>query len=298
MKEVFTMWRHTNMIVLVALSAAMYAALLIPFQSIPIIPGHVSLRVADILPVAFGMLFGPAGAWGVAIGNLIGDFFGTLSPGAIGGFVAGFMNAFLSYKLWNALSPLRDMGLKLNSGPRMLRYQVSQLIRQCGITVVLTFWVALTLGLAPAEFYFVAVLIPGAITAGLITPVILRIIYPRIRKWGLLWTDIMEPEEVSAGRFRKVGFALTTVGALGGVASLIIAMFVLGIPSGDIVVRLLPIPFLVLLFGGSVLMGGREQVMAMEQEREDDMNARRRRSKRAGFPPPDDLPNESASTTS
>jgi hypothetical protein len=43
MREMFTMWRHTNMVVLTALSAAIYAALLIPFQSIPIM-GHGGRR--------------------------------------------------------------------------------------------------------------------------------------------------------------------------------------------------------------------------------------------------------------
>src|ERR687885_1826537 len=85
MKEVFTMWRHTQMVVLVALSAAIYAAVLIPFKGFPIIPGAVELRPANVFPVVFGLLFGPAGAWGAAIGNLIGDFFGTLSPGSIVG---------------------------------------------------------------------------------------------------------------------------------------------------------------------------------------------------------------------
>ena len=41
MKEVFTMWRHTQMVVLVALSAAIYAAVLIPFKGFPIIPGYI-----------------------------------------------------------------------------------------------------------------------------------------------------------------------------------------------------------------------------------------------------------------
>ena len=35
MKEVITMWRHTQMVVLVALSAAIYAAVLIPFKGFP-----------------------------------------------------------------------------------------------------------------------------------------------------------------------------------------------------------------------------------------------------------------------
>ena len=35
MREVFTMWRHTKMVVLVALTAGVYAAILIPFKVIP-----------------------------------------------------------------------------------------------------------------------------------------------------------------------------------------------------------------------------------------------------------------------
>ena len=102
MKEVFTMWRHTQLVVLVALSAAIYAAVLIPFKGFPIVPGYIELRPANAFPVVFGLLFGPAGAWGAAIGNLIGDFFGTLTLGSVGGFVGNFFLAYLPYKMWGA----------------------------------------------------------------------------------------------------------------------------------------------------------------------------------------------------
>ena len=69
MKEIFTMWRHTQLVVLVALSAAIYAAVLIPFKGFPIVPGYIELRPANVFPIVFGLLFGPAGAWGAAIGN-------------------------------------------------------------------------------------------------------------------------------------------------------------------------------------------------------------------------------------
>src|ERR671917_1973587 len=105
MKEVFTMWRHTQMVVLVALSAAIYAAVLIPFKGFPIIPGAVELRPANVFPFVFGLLFGPAGAWGSAIGNLIADFFGTLTPGSIGGFWGKFFFGLLAYKLWRGFFP-------------------------------------------------------------------------------------------------------------------------------------------------------------------------------------------------
>src|SRR4030065_1816226 len=91
MREVVTMWRHTKMVVLVALTAAVYAAILIPLKGIPLIPGFTELRPANAVPVVFSLLFGPAGAWGSAFGNLIGDFFGALGPGSIGGVGGGLV---------------------------------------------------------------------------------------------------------------------------------------------------------------------------------------------------------------
>ncbi len=76
MKEIFTMWKNTRMVVLVSVSAAVYAAVLIPFKVATIIPGFTEIRPAMVLPIIFSFLFGPAGAWGAAFGNLIGDFFG------------------------------------------------------------------------------------------------------------------------------------------------------------------------------------------------------------------------------
>jgi len=85
MKAAFTMWKNSRMIILVAVCAAIYGAALIAFKTaIPFIPGITELRVGQIFPVAFGLLFGPAGAWGTAFGNFIGDLFGgTLGPGSI-----------------------------------------------------------------------------------------------------------------------------------------------------------------------------------------------------------------------
>src|SRR3712207_9419245 len=94
MKEVFTMWRHTQMVVLVALTAAIYAATLIPTQFLPIIPGFTNLRPANVFPFVFGLLFGPAGAWGPTIGNLIKASSGTLGLGGSAGFCGKFFPGF------------------------------------------------------------------------------------------------------------------------------------------------------------------------------------------------------------
>ena len=63
------MWRSTRMVVLTAVSAALYASILIPFKVVPLVPGVTELRPASAVPVVISFLFGPAGAWGAAFGN-------------------------------------------------------------------------------------------------------------------------------------------------------------------------------------------------------------------------------------
>jgi energy-coupling factor transport system substrate-specific component len=101
MREALAMWRNTRLVVLTAMSASLYAALLIPFKVLPLIPGVTELRPANALPVVCSFLFGPAGAWGAAIGNLIGDFFG-IGPGDLFGFAGNFLYGLIPYHAWRA----------------------------------------------------------------------------------------------------------------------------------------------------------------------------------------------------
>src|SRR5215207_1668754 len=190
MREVFTMWRHTQMVVLVALSAAIYAAVLIPFKGFPIIPGYIELRPANAFPIVFGLLFGPAGAWGAAIGNLIGDFFGTLSLGSIGGFVGNFFLALLPYKMWSVFFR-RDENMEENVDSA----------KKFGVFILLTL-------LASAVY---------AVIGGVLGPILLLALYPRVKRWGLLWTEIVEPEDASSSRLQRTGAVLVWVGAIGAV---------------------------------------------------------------------------------
>src|ERR671917_75018 len=139
MKEIFTMWRHTQMVVLVALSAAIYAAILIPTQSFVIIPGFTNLRPANVFPFVFGLLFGPAGAWGAAIGNLINDFFGTLGLGSIGGFIGNFFLGFLPYKMWHAYFRRgENMEQNVNSGKKLVVFIAIAILA----SIVCAVWIA------------------------------------------------------------------------------------------------------------------------------------------------------------
>src|SRR5262245_10160248 len=98
------MWSNTRMVVLTAISAALYAAILIPFKVVPLIPGITEFRPANAVPVVCSFLFGPAAAWGSAFGNLIGDFFGGLGPGDLFGFFGNLLYGLVPYLVWEAVT--------------------------------------------------------------------------------------------------------------------------------------------------------------------------------------------------
>jgi energy-coupling factor transport system substrate-specific component len=264
MKEVFTMWRHTQLVVLVALSAAIYAAVLIPFKGFTIVPGYIEIRPANAFPVVFGLLFGPAGAWGAAIGNLIGDFFGTLTLGSVGGFVGNFFLAYLPYKMWGAyFRSDENIETNVDSGKKFGVYILVTILASVVCAVIISWWIAL-LGFVPFQAALPLIVFNNAIMAGVLGPLLLLALYPRVKRWGLLWTEIMEPEEVSASRLQNVGNVLVWVGGIGGAVVGLILSLTGASPMGA-GVGLALIPFLIVIVVGAFVLGGREQVEAAHE---------------------------------
>jgi energy-coupling factor transport system substrate-specific component len=264
MKEVFTMWRHTQLVVLVALSAAIYAAVLIPFKGFTIVPGYIEIRPANAFPVVFGLLFGPAGAWGAAIGNLIGDFFGTLTLGSVGGFVGNFFLAYLPYKMWGAyFRSDENIETNVDSSKKFGVYILVTILASVVCAVIISWWIAL-LGFVPFQAALPLIVFNNAIMAGVLGPLLLLALYPRVKRWGLLWTEIMEPQEVSASRLQNVGNVLVWVGGIGGAVVGLILSLTGASPMGA-GVGLALIPFLIVIVVGAFMLGGREQVEAAHE---------------------------------
>jgi energy-coupling factor transport system substrate-specific component len=264
MKEVLTMWRHTQMVVLVALSAAIYAAVLIPFKGFPLVPGYIELRPANAFPIVFGLLFGPAGAWGAAIGNLIGDFFGTLSLGSIGGFVGNFFLALLPYKMWSVFFR-RDENMEENvdSGKKFGVFILLVLLASAVCAVIIAYGIDL-LGFFPFVAFFALIFFNNAVMGGVLGPILLLALYPRVKRWGLLWTEIVEPEDASSSRLKRTGAILVWVGAIGAVAvGLILGLGQQAPVNVGIGIGL--IPFFLLILVGSFMLGVREQIEAVEE---------------------------------
>lgn len=258
MGELFRMWSNTRMVVLTAICAALYAAILIPFKVVPLIPGITEFRPANAVPVVCSFLFGPAAAWGAAIGNLIGDFFGGLGPGDVFGFLANLLYGLVPYALWEAIT----------DRPPVAHGRVSTL----GVVAVIAVaamacatvvgWGIHLLGFHPFTVLATAVLVNNLVVAVVLAPFLLAVLYPRIQHARLLYRDLLGPRPRLPRWRAALGVALV-VGGTG--AAFAAGQAIAGgywvapwapfhTASGALEVGLGLLPLLGLVFGGLALL--------------------------------------------
>lgn len=277
MKEICLMWKYTRMVILVALSAAIYAAVLIPLKGFALIPGITEIRLANVFPVIFGLMFGPAGAWGAAIGNMIGDLFGgTLGWGSIFGFIGNFYLGFIPYKMWGTLGlvPTDDISQNVNSWRKLFAYIIISIIAGsvCGAIIA---WYLDLIGIIPFAFMATVITLGTFVVELLLGPPLLLLIYPRVKQWGLIWTDIMDKEDVAQGFTRGLGALLMIIGSIGGLIVGIgvstglygqqLLQYSVG-QRGQVGVWLSVLPFLILIVLASFMLSGREQFIEENDE--------------------------------
>ena len=256
MREMFTMWKNTKMVMLTALTAAVYAAILIPFKGIPIIPGITEFRPAQIIAATFPLFFGPAGAWGLAFGNLIGDFFGTLGPGSFFGFFGNLFQGIVLYKVWQALR--KEATIK--SGKDFLHYALALIVSSAACATIIA-WGLEVLRMLPFAVLGSIIFLNNAAVPVILGPPLILLLYPRIKKWDLLWTEVMDEDDISPVRRPAVGQTLTWAGAFGGlVVGLLIStgaygakLAGFGAGSYGVGVQIGLVPFIIALVVGCLL---------------------------------------------
>ena len=155
------------------------------------------MRPANVIPVVCGLLFGPAGAWGAAFGNLIGDFFGTLGIGSFFGFWGNFLAAYLPYKIWQN-RPL------INIPRHVPRFVAAVLLGAMSCALVIGFGVE-AFHLLPFSIITVAVLVNNGLVSLILGPLLLRLLAPRVGRWDLAWREQMDPEDCPRGPARRPG---------------------------------------------------------------------------------------------
>jgi len=278
MKEVVRMWGNTRMIILTALSAAIYAAFLIAFKGgLVLVPGITEVRPANVFPPVFGLLFGPAGAWGSAIGNLIGDIFGgTMGIGSIFGFFGNFFLGFIPYKMWGAtfgLVPKDDMSQNVNGWKKILAFELVSLVASAACAVIIAWYLDLA-GIVPYAFLSITITVNNFAAAVVLGPILVALFYPRVKRWNLIWTDIMSVDDVSKGFSINLGSILMIVGAFGGlILGILVAIGAAGQTlygftgeSGQTAVWLVVAPFILLILVASFMLSGQEQFVEEEDE--------------------------------
>lgn len=200
MRELLTMWKNTRMIVLTALIAAVYAAVLIPFKAIPLVPGFTEIRVAQVLPPVTSLLFGPAAAWGTGIGNLIGDYMGgTFGTGSLFGFIGNFMLGAIPYMMWGRLGSLSSgEEPTMKSSSQVVEFILTVIASGVACALIIA-WGLEVLGLFPFTVLGSIIAINNTLLPAVLGPVLMALLYGRVKRWGLVWTDIMDPEDIGSG---------------------------------------------------------------------------------------------------
>lgn len=200
------------MVVLTAISASLYAAILIPFKVLPIIPGVTELRPANAVPVVCSFLFGPAAAWGAGIGNVIGDFFGGIGPGSVVGFFGNFLYGLIPYKAWSALTDGDPLPRTL---PAWVAF-IGVILLASGSCALTIGWGINSMGFIPFSILGNIILVNNFTVAAVLTPILLFVLYPRVKRGRLLYKNIMPVTHVSSSLVRRTGLVLVIAGVASG----------------------------------------------------------------------------------
>jgi energy-coupling factor transport system substrate-specific component len=236
MRELVTMWRDSRMIVLTIVVTATYTAVLIPFKGVVLVPGFTELRFANVLPVVFSLLFGPAAAWGAAFGNLVADVFGgTLSRGSLFGFVGNFFFGFAGYKLWGNLGRLSSMEEPaMRSAGQVAEFLVIAAASAAGTAAIIA-WGLNLLGLVPFSVIGTIIAVNNFVVVAILGPPLLRVLYPRVKRDGLLYPDPMHDRNgatVNARQRGTAGVAIVVLSIAWLVLGVGISVFVEDVPFG------------------------------------------------------------------
>ncbi len=212
MRELGAMWRNTRMVVLCAISAALYAAVLVPFKVVPLIPGVTELRPANAIPIVCSFLFGPAAAWGAAIGNMIGDFFGGVGPGDIFGFFANLFYGYIPYKAWNVIAQGQS---PVARSPGAVASYVAVCLAASVLCADIVGWGDNLLSFRPFSILGNIIVFNNMASALVLSPLILIAVYPRVRRGRMLYADVMPEFKERPWSVRAAGLLLLVAGEAG-----------------------------------------------------------------------------------
>lgn len=148
---------------------------------------------------------------------MIGDFFGgTLSLGSLFGFAGNFLFALVPYKL---LAPASAPGAGAGAAapPGLPRFLAAAVLASAACAATIAWGVDL-LGLVPFAALGAVIFVNNLVVGALLGPVLLRLVWPRVAAWHLLWADVHPMTPPPPAR-RRAGIVLMWVGGIGALAA-------------------------------------------------------------------------------
>lgn len=147
MKEIFSPFKSKEKLLQIVICALIFIGMAVPFKVMVLIKGLTEVRPVNAVPIVAGLLLGPAGAWGCALGNLIADGFGTFSQASALGFIGNFIAAYLPYKLWHITKKRETPNVK--SSKNIVKFILiaalaalaTAIIIACGLDVLFGMWI-------------------------------------------------------------------------------------------------------------------------------------------------------------
>ncbi len=101
MRDIITSFKSKKTYLRIALSIIIFYAVAMPLKQFTLIGGVTEIRASNAIPPVLGLVWGPAGVIGTAIGNLICDIqSGSGWYVCLCGFIINFFYAYIPYKLW------------------------------------------------------------------------------------------------------------------------------------------------------------------------------------------------------
>lgn len=188
--NIFSMWKNVRMVALVAVTAALYAAILIPFKAFTIIPGFTEVRPGNAIPIVCSLLFGPPAAWGAAIGNLVGDFYGTLTLGSIFGFVGNFLYGLLPFYIWRALTKRTT---KFRPAQQVFAFILATVVSSLACAAIIAPGVQL-IGGPKMSFLGPVIFANNSVASLTLGAVLLLALFPAVRAMGMTYDQLVEQQ--------------------------------------------------------------------------------------------------------
>lgn len=157
------------------------------------------------------------------------------------GFIGNFFFAYVPYKLWQNLGLISPDDSEPNpkTGKKILAFCISAIAGLAACSLLIA-WGLDLLKMVPFAALATIISLNNSIPSVVLGLPLLLVLYPRIKKWDLLWTDIMKKEDVpqrgtiaSLGAYLMVaGIIIGLVGGLAVALGIGQALFAAGFAAG------------------------------------------------------------------